>query len=308
MRASTTTALLALLLLVPACEVGGASDPSADDTVGDADGGGTAPDAGPGAPDAAPDPGDGVTWFTWPAQQPALGEAAWGAQLTDIARHLPASYGTQYWDDDPATAGHETSHGIHAHLRNYEYDGAGRANAFYVLDDRAAFVREPGIRKADVAAAVPASLRGPRYDLYLAGQVAWDDTPLYVFDEWNAYVNGAAVAVGLEADGLWTRGWRDAVMGPLEFTVYAIATVKAVADGDPAYFAADTQLRAFTAWNIRRAMALFEQGRAMADFAWQTQDDYAAALRTGTGAGVEALRQFARDTWGPTWCAEVLGF
>ena len=132
--------------------------------------------------------------------------------------------------------------------------------------------------------------------------------PLYVFDEWNAYVNGAAVAVGLEADGLWTRGWRDAVMGPLEFTVYAIATVKAVADGDPAYFAADTQLRAFTAWNIRRAMALFEQGRAMADFAWQTQDDYAAALRTGTGAGVEALRQFARDTWGPTWCAEVLGF
>ena len=46
--------------------------------------------------------------------------ATWGGALTDIADHLPAQYGDQYWDADAITAGHETSHGIHAHLRNYE--------------------------------------------------------------------------------------------------------------------------------------------------------------------------------------------
>lgn len=300
--------LLALLLVVPACKVGSPADvddgddaPAADASSGDPD------SAEPAPPDArAPDPGDGVTWFTWPEQQPALGQAAWGEQLTDIARHLPSSYGTQYWDDDPATAGHETSHGIHAHLRVYVDTSPERVNAFYVLDDRAAFVVEPDMRKSDIAPHIPASLEGPRYDLYITGQTAWDDTPLYVFDEWNAYVNGAEVAVGMAEDGLWARGWRDAVMGPLEFTAYAIATVKAVAEEDPAYFAADVQLKAFTAWNIRRAMTLFEAGRVMEDFAWEDQDAYAAALRTGAGA--EALRAFARDTWGAAWCQEVLQF
>src|SRR5437667_499622 len=72
--------------------------------------------------DAAPgdDPTAGVEWFTWPEQQPMLADASWGMQLTDIARHLPSQYGWQYWDHDAITAGHETSHGIHAHLRNYE--------------------------------------------------------------------------------------------------------------------------------------------------------------------------------------------
>lgn len=282
---------------------GGGQQPEVDAAVGTVDAPeGTMPDA-----PAANDPTAGVDWYTWPEQQPTFGQAAYGADLIDIGRHLPSSYGTTYWfDGDGLTSGHETSHGIHAHLRNYENHTGTRANAFYVLGNKAAFVTEPAIRKSDIKARIPAALRGPRYQLYLVEQTAWDDTPLYVFDEWNAYINGAEVAIDQVQHGLYTNGWTDAVMGPLEFTAYAIATAKTISDLDPQYFASNVQFKRFTAWNIKRAMALFEQGRVMSQFTWADQDAYAVKLRTGVDA--EPLRQFARATWGASWCQTILGF
>lgn len=257
-------------------------------------------------PDAEPDPTDGIDWFVWPEQQPGLGQAAWGADLIDIGRHLPASYGSTYWSTDPVTAAHETSHGIHAHLRNYETPMSSGWNAFYVLDNKAAFVREPAILKSDIKTRIPPVLRGPRYQLYLVEQTAWNDRPLYVFDEWNAYINGAEVGVQQVELGLWTGAWQDAVMGPLEFSAYAIATLKTVSELDPETFMTDLQLRRFTAWNIQRAMTLFAQGRVMTQFTWGRQDEFAQALRTHPEA--EALRQFARETWGTSWTQTTLGF
>jgi hypothetical protein len=185
---------------------------------------------------AAADPTACVEWFAWPEQQPTLGMPSWGTQLTDIARHIPAQYGDTYWFDEPITAAHETTHGIQAHLRNYEAP-PGKVNAFYVLGNKAAFVVEPAMRKSDIKPHITASLRGPRYDLYLEHQTEWDDTPLYVFDEWNAYVNGAEVGVGQVQAGLYTGQWTDAVMGPLEFTAYALATAAAAKQKDPTYYA-----------------------------------------------------------------------
>lgn len=255
---------------------------------------------------AADDPTAGVEWFTWPVQQAGFGQPSNGVQLNDIGGHLPASYGDTYWFDDGLTAGHETSHGIHAHLRNYEAPSPIGWNAFYVLDDRVAFVEEPAMRKSDIKAHIPVGLRGDRYDLYLEGQIAWDDTPLYVFDEWNSYLNGAEVAVGQVQADLYDDGWTDAVMGPLEFTVYAIATAKAAQQRDPDYAATNLQFRRFTAWNIARAMRLFTAGRAMTEFEWDKQDAYAERLRTGAEA--DELRAFARETWGAAWTQSVLGF
>ena len=301
-RSSTVAAMRQVVLAV--CAIGCSSpSPAADDAV-DVDATGVEIDAP--APDAAFDPTDGVEWFTWPEQQTGLGQASWGMDLIDVARHLPASYGDTYWSDSPITASHETSHGIHAHLRNYEAPMSIGWNAFYVLGNKAAFVDEPAIRKSDIKARIPVVLRGPRYQLYLVEQTAWDDTPLYVFDEWNAYINGAEVGVQQVQAGLWTGSWQDAVMGPLEFTAYAIATVKTASELDAAGFAANVQLKRFTAWNIRRAMKLFDEGRVMTQFTWDRQDAYAAALRTNPDA--EALRQFARDTWGPAWTQAILGF
>jgi hypothetical protein len=260
-----------------------------------------------GDPDAAigPQPGDGVVWLDWPAQQ-SLSDATWGAALTDIANHLPASYGDQYWDSDPETAGHETTHGINAHIRNAHYDPNARVNAFYVLGDKAALVLEPNIRKSDVAAYVPASLQGPRYATYVTGQTAWDDTPLYLWDEWDAYVNGAEVAIDQEQHGLWKQGWTDAVMGPLELCAYALAEGEAVKAKDPTYFAQNTQFRELMAWQLKRSMDRFRTGRAMTDFTWADQDAYYAKMQTSADAA--AMRQFAHDTFGAAWSQQVLGF
>lgn len=307
-RAAIARPFVAAVLFVAACT--GDAPPAGDDpdgAIADDDAATTTPDGGNTTIDApaTPQPGDGVVWTTWPAQQ-SRSNPAWGADLTDIANHLPSSYGNQYWDDDPITAGHETSHGIHAHLRVYVYMGNQRVNAFYVLGDKAAYVVEPGIRKSAIATHVPASLRGSRYSLYITGQVAWDDTPLYIWDEWNAYVNGAEVGVDMATHGLWNRGWRDAVMGPIEFNVYALATAMAVKAGDPTYFASNTQFKEFLAWNLRRSMELFRAGRTLPDFAWDDQDTYYDKLKTSADA--DALRRFTRETFGAEWTMAVMGY
>lgn len=242
--------------------------------------------------------------MTWTSQHTAS-NAAWGAQLTDIIRHLPRSYGDTYADSDLVTYGHETTHGINSHLRNNFNTTGRRANGFYCLNDRGVIIAEPNMRKSAVAAYVPASLRGSRFSLYISGSPDWDDTPTYVFDEWVSYTNGSEVGVGLARAGLWRYGWRDAVAGSLEFTVYALALGMAVEARDPTYFRDNTAFRSFLAWNARRAMDLFRAGSVMESFRWDTQDSYYRALRESPDA--EALREFARRTYGRAWAAEVLG-
>ena len=302
------TAGAVVVVLLVGCSFKSHAPPAAPDATGGMTSDDAAGDATvtlPDAPAGASDPTACVTWFTWPAQQPSLSDPSWGVQLTDIAQHLPAQYGTQYWfPGDGMTSGHETTHGINAHLRNYEAPQGD--NAFYVLHDHAAFIAEPAMRKSDIAAYIPPSLQGDRYATYITGQTEWDDTPLYVFDEWVAYTNGADVAVGQVQAGLYQGQWTDAVMGPLEFVSYAIATARAASVKDPAYFASNTQFSCFTAWNIARAMQLFQAGRAMSQFSWAKQDAYATSLRTAADAA--DLRAFARATWGAAWTQQVLGF
>ncbi len=248
-------------------------------------------------------PGENVEWLAFPATK-TLSDGSWGPVLTDIENHLPSQYGTQYRDADKITHGHETSHGIHAHIRNYFNKTGKRANGFYALEDKGVLVVEPNMRKSAVAQFVPASLRGSRYSLYITGQTAWDDTPLYVWDEWNAYVNGGAVGTDLVKRGLWKGGWRDGVNGQLEFTVYAIATAMAVEKNDPTYLETNAQFREFLAWNTRRAMTLYRVGAVMPDFKWAEQDAYYGKMKTSPDA--EAWRAFARKLFGTSFTNEVL--
>jgi len=248
-------------------------------------------------------PGDNVDWYTFAASK-TLSDGSWGPALTDIENHLPSKYGTTYRDSDKITHGHETSHGIHADLRNYHNKTGKRANAFYVLNDKAALVIEPNMRKSAVAAHVPATLRGSRYSLYITGQTAWDDTPLYVWDEWNAYVNGGAVGTDLVKRGMWKYGWRDGVNGQLEFAVYAVAVAMAVQKTDPTYLTSNEQFREFLAWNLRRTMSIYREGAVMKDFAWKDQDAYYDRMKTSADA--EVWRTFVKNFFGEAFYKEVM--
>ena len=249
------------------------------------------------------EPGASLRFIDYPATRTGS-DRTWGAVLTDIHNHLPPRYGDMYWDSDKITAGHETTHGINSDIRNYHNDTGRRANGFYALEGRGVIVEEPNIRKSAVAAYVPASLRGSRYELYIVGQTAWDDTPLYVFDEWIAYVNGGAVGVDRVDAGLWREGWRDGVAGQLEFNVYALALAMAVEARDPAYFRSNEQFREFLAWNLQRSFAIYRHGKTMEDFRWDTQERYEEALRTSPDAN--AMREFAKRIFGEAWANEVV--
>ena len=245
-----------------------------------------------------------VDWISWGPQQNRQG-ATWGSALTDIANHLPSQYGTTYDDSDLVTFGHETSHGIHAHLRNYENNTGKKANAFYVLGDEAAIVVEPGITKSQVASYVPQSLRDFRYGTYVTGAGAWDNEPLYLWDEWVAYTNGAEVGVNRVNEGVWSEGWRDQ-SGNLEFVVYGLAVGMAVRDLDSEYWQDYDQFREFMMWQTERSMDLFHTCEGMTEFESTSVASYYEAFKTSSDA--EGLRQFVRDTYGDAWTVAVLGF
>jgi len=229
---------------------------------------------------------------------------SWGTVLKDVVNHEAPGDSNSY--DDLVTLAHETSHGIHSYIRNKMNNSGRRANGFYVMQNRAVIVPEPNMRKSHIAPYVPASLRGTRYSMYITGQTAWDDTPLYVWDEWNAYVNGGEAGVNQVESGLWNAGWRDGVAGQLEFVVYAFATAMAVRDRDPVYYRDMSQFHDFLTWNAQRTMEVYRKGAVMPDFKWDWQDQYWTKIKTSPDA--EAFRSFVRTQYGAQWTMDVMGF
>ena len=265
--------------------------------------GGSGGAAGGGGSGGAPPAAD-VEWLDFPEQKQAS-NASWGTLLTDIERHLPTQYGSQYMDSDKVTHAHETTHGINSHLRNYFNTTGQKANGFYVTGNVGVIIKEPGITKSAVGPYVPTSLREFRFSTYITGQTAWDDTPLYVFDEWVSYSNGTAVGVNRVKEGKWNEGWRDQ-LGNIEFVVYSLALGMAVRDKVPSYFNDYGQFRAFLRWHTERAMALYHEAQGMQEFAWDRCATYYDKMRTSSDA--EPMRQFVRDTYGDAWAQSVMGF
>jgi hypothetical protein len=183
--------------------------------------------------------------------------------------------GTRYRAPERITWCHETTHGVHADLRN-KY---GRP-AFYPGGGQCALVEAPPLTLGDVAAVVPQRLRGMRYNVYLVSQRKdWDRDPLYVWDEWVAYNNGTAA--GIEEGNRGTRrasasgselslaapanGASDDAVACIELSGYAIAVAAAARrKGIPV----SEQFREFLAWELRRSLALYARARAMPAFAW----------------------------------------
>ena len=221
----------------------------------------------------------------------------WGPVLKDIVNHEAPGDSNPY--EDLITLGHETSHGIHAFIRNTRNNTGRKANGFYLLNGKAVLVPEPRMRKSDVAPYIPASLRTSRYELYIAGQTAWDDRPLYIADEWNAYINGSAAGVDLAERGLWRAGWRDGVTGTLEFSAYAVALAMAAERLDPQLFSVEEQMREFIAYNLKRAMKLFFAGRKFRDFASADQDRFYLNFRDGSETA--EMRAFLNRVYGERW-------
>ena len=193
-----------------------------------------------------------------------------------------------------ATNAHETGHGIHSYLRNkYTREMGKKVNGFYCLGGRGCVIEEPKIRKSDANKFVPENLRSYRWSTYMTGQMAWDDTPLYIYDEWVAYVLGGKTNVDDVQHGRYKGGWTDGVSGCLGFSIYATAICMAVKEKDPAYWESNTQFKNFTIWMLKEAHRTYMMGHTMDQFKWEKQDQLLNNLLTASEG--EPIRRFMRD-------------
>lgn len=128
-------------------------------------------------------------------------------------------------------------------------------NGFYLFNNLAYKCLEPNIRKSDAAQYVHSQLKGFRYKTYITGQTAWDDQPLYIVDEWNAYIAGAECAIEVGKKGITQNKGTDISSGPMEFLIYSCALILAIKKKDPEYFNRQVDFMQFFNHQYKRAVA-----------------------------------------------------
>jgi len=243
-------------------------------------------------------------WTNYPARRNITNL---GTVLSDIESHMPANH--IYKDSDKITWAHETSHGIASNLRMKfqrgrptgwmknqwkSMFGAKRVNGFYILNNKVAIIEEPNTTIQAVAKRVPRSLIGGVYNLYLIEQArSWGNTPLYLFDEWNAYILGSACRLDLDI-----KSRSETVLYMLEFNVYATCVAMTSQSEDP-------QFKNFLMWNLERSMNLYKDSKEKLGNS-EKHDHYLEKMRTNADAA--EFRDFCRMYYGEQWTKKVLGF
>jgi hypothetical protein len=207
-------------------------------------------------------PGDSVKWGTLPKQ---CGRDHRFRFLCDILCHCPRDLADVFDHPHPVTCGHETTHGINSYLRGLH---PGQA-AFYIGEGKYAVLAQPRVTLTQIGECIPEELRGTRYDLYFVQQTKhWDNRPLYCFDEWVAYINGAIVGLEVPDPGDGER--TDYMLAPAEFAIYALCACVAIDKHDPNYLKTNPQFREFVAHELKRAMAVHRKGIQLPHYRWDT--------------------------------------
>ena len=217
-----------------------------------------------------------------------------GNILSDIESHMPSKH--IYRSEDYVTWAHETSHGLASNLR-IKFAGqpkyTSRINGFYVLNNKSVIINEPNTTIHAVARQVPMSLRGMSYDLYMVQQAAsWNDSPLYILDEWVAYANGSATRADLK---IINR--TETVLQMLEFNVYVMTEAMIIRT-------TDSQFKNFVRWHLERTMRIYKDNQKLGSLN-QCHVFWNKACHNQDAAN---LRQFVRDYYGKEWSSEILGF
>jgi len=259
-----------------------------------------------------------MRWFPQKVQPIRSPDPRLEPTLGDIESHMPA--GHPYRDSRHVTWAHETTHGLNARIRNQNVkvkqiavgaglgltlsypvpvDGVpfpelrlGRVNACYVLGGKAFVCEEPDLRLSQIAEAVPRSMRGMSYRLYLVEQQRyWEDCPLYVFDEWSAYANGLSTAIDANGgDGAFSD-----VLQMLEFTAYALVLANKVTllnkEGENFY--------GFLKWMIERCVKLYLQSKKIRELHNNSQVEYEHKILTAPD--FDDYREMTTFLYGAGW-------
>jgi hypothetical protein len=158
---------------------------------------------------------------------------------------------------------HETSHYISSELRQRHNPGY---NCFYILRSQAVVIKEPPTTINQIAPLVPPNLRGSRYKTYLIDQRRyWDESPLYILDEWNAYCLGGMCAID-DYQNKRKLEKTDALAGMFEFMIYSTALAMCVKERCPEYWKINTQFKDFVGYRIDTVSRIFFINREIPQF------------------------------------------
>jgi hypothetical protein len=109
--------------------------------------------------------------------------------LTDLYCRLEKPH---YWQDhkepdDLVTWVHELTHGASNRLH-----ASTIKHGIYLGDGKGIVLKHPKVTIEQVANQVPKDQRGPIFKLYMVEQPkgGWNNSPIYLADEWNSYVHG----------------------------------------------------------------------------------------------------------------------
>jgi hypothetical protein len=180
-------------------------------------------------------------------------------KLVDIEERMPAGHIYANRNDKTNWA-HETVHGLNSRLRGQVGPGV---SPFYIGNGRYWIVANPKTTLTRVSQQIDPKWRRHIYDLYFRQQLpSWNDTPLYVLDEWTAYLSGAEVSRELWGyDATNTPDDRYAPADILSAQLmyrYAEALVEAIKIDDPNYKDMEN-LTSFVNYNKQRTISLVKQ-------------------------------------------------
>ena len=201
----------------------------------------------------------------------------------DVIGHSPdAPFGN---NDGKSTNVHETVHGINSYYRNKQH---GKVNALYCLNGNLAIIEEPNVTIDQVSRQIPVSLREYRYQLYLVEQKHdWNNRPLYLFDEWSAYIAGSSYNINNQEDN---QKWTDGVSGPLEFSIYSIYLAITIKKHDPYYYNNNQQFKKFLIYNLKLSQEIYKKGCNLPQFKWEKQEKLLENLKHNEDA--KEIRKF----------------
>lgn len=193
---------------------------------------------------------------TLPIRQ--LDRSRYTSWMANIEERMPEQHVYRV-ANDLSTSAHETIHGINSRLRNEIGAGVG---AFYMGKDRVWIFRTPKTTLSRVAARTPNNVRNNRtYPLYMQGQMqeAWDHEPLYILDEWVAYLGGTEASLEAFGPVKDTPDTGTLVSADVEsamfLSAYAMVLLYSIEQDDPQYQDMD-KLKQFIALNTQRTMNL----------------------------------------------------
>lgn len=138
---------------------------------------------------------------------------------------------------------HELNHGA-----SFQSCTPDKKHGVYLLGGRAIILTNPKVTIEQVARAVPRRDRGAIFSHYLVTQRRdWNSQPLYLLDEWTAYVHGAIahdqLGLGEERAETFAFAW--------EMERYCRTMTVVIEKLDPTYPELN-RLRSFIDWNSNR--------------------------------------------------------